>query len=87
MEKYGSFGGLDTCNNVELSNIKKHYILRFKNKDKTISNQYDGKNHLDVLRKHKTISSETVNSMRNKSQKSNAKLLLISIQRERLVFH
>ena len=43
MEKYGSFGGLDTCNNVEFCNIEKHYILIFENEDKTIANQYDGK--------------------------------------------
>ena len=29
MEQYGSFGDLDTCNNVEFGNFEKNSILRF----------------------------------------------------------
>ena len=49
MEQYGSFGDLDTCNNVEFGNFEKKYILRFQNEYKDIFNQYDVNNHLDVL--------------------------------------
>ena len=31
MEQYSSFGGLDTCNQVEFGNFDESYILRFDN--------------------------------------------------------
>ena len=69
MEQYGSFGGLGSCSHVEFGNFHKRSILIFGNEDKAIDNRYDVNTHLDVLCKHKIISSETVNSMRNKYQK------------------
>ena len=60
---------MDTCNHVEFGNFEKFSILIFENEDKYIANQYDVNNHLDVLCKHKIISSETINSMHNKDQK------------------
>ena len=73
IEQYGSFGGLDTCNYVEFSHSGKRSILISENECKGIANRYDVNPHLDVLCKHKVISSETDNSMRNKAQKSNYK--------------
>ena len=69
IEKYGSFGGLDNCNHVEFGNFEKRSILISENEDKAISNQYGVNTLWDVLCKHKIISSETINSMRNKAKK------------------
>ena len=76
MKQYGFFGGLDTCNHVEFGNFYKSSILIFDNEDEDIFNRYDVNTHLDVLCKHKIISSETVNSMCNKSQKSKRKTVV-----------
>ena len=54
MEQYGSFGGLDTCNQCEFGHFDKHYILIFDNEDRTIANWYDVNTHLDVLFKQKS---------------------------------
>ena len=68
MEKYGSFYVLDTCNHVEYGNFEKRSILIFENNDKAIANWYGAYNHLDVLCKHKIISSEISSSVCNKAQ-------------------
>ena len=73
MGKYGSFVGLDHCNHVEFGNFEKSYIIRFDNEDKDIFNWYDVNAHFDVLCKHKTIKSETVNYMCNKAQRFKCK--------------
>ena len=69
MEQYGSFGGLYTCNHVEFGNLEKHYVLRFLMKIKILPIYMIKNTNLDVLCKHKIISSERSNYMRNKAQK------------------
>ena len=54
---------------IHNGNLDQQYILRYENENKYIANKYDLNTHLDILCKHKFISSETVNSMRKKSQK------------------
>ena len=49
MEKYGSFGGLDTCNHVEFGDFEKHSIIVSYNEDKYIVNLYGVNTNLDVL--------------------------------------
>ena len=65
----GSFGGLDTCNHVEFGRFDMHSYLRHNIEDRCIQNRFDTNAHLDTLVKHKIISNEMVQCMRNSSQK------------------
>ena len=76
MEQYGYFSILNTCKHVEFGNFEECSTLISENEDKSISNQYGVNNHLDVSCKHKIISSDTVNSMRNKDQKIKCKTVV-----------
>ena len=69
-EQRGSFGGLDTCNHVGFGKFDKCSILRHEIEDRSITNRIDINLHLNVLVKHKIISSEMVNDMRNSTQYS-----------------
>ena len=68
-EKYGSFGGLDTCKHFELINFEKHSILKLDNEDKDLFNRYDVNTNVYVLCQHNIISSKMDNYVRNKAQK------------------
>ena len=64
-EQRGSFGGIDTCNHVEYGKFDKNSLLRHEVENRAIHNRLDVNLHLDTLCKHKIISSEMVNDMRN----------------------
>jgi predicted GIY-YIG superfamily endonuclease len=67
-EQRGTFGGLDTCNHVEFGKFEKCSQLRNEGENRAIFNRHDINTHLDTLCKHKIISSEMVENMRNSAQ-------------------
>ena len=85
-EQRGSFGGLDTCNHVEFGKFNKCSILRHDNEDRSIANRLDINIHLNSLVKHKIISSEMANDMRNSAQYSKNVKIIITMIKEQLTF-
>ena len=62
-EQRGTFSGLDTCNHVEFGKFDRHSVLRHEIEDRSISNRFDVKLHLNNLCESDVISKEMAKDM------------------------